>query len=91
MNLTATKSTNQREVEMMFGKAMCAYYNWRKAAERPKAFFKSHVGEQERANITAQFEAEYEATVRCIAMFVDESLPNVCKAVIAAAEEKFGI
>lgn len=91
MNLTVTKSTNQREVEMMFGKAMCAYANWKSATEHPLSTVDGIANTEEQKFFMAAYKSEYEATVRCIAMFVDESLPQVCKAVIDAAKEEFGI
>jgi hypothetical protein len=75
-NLTPFNACNAREIQMMVSKAVCAYANATRCHEvNPKS-----------ANEIALM-AEYEATVRCIEMFVRESLVEVCQYVIAEAEE----
>lgn len=91
MNLTAKNNSTDLAIEMMFGKAMCAYANFMQAynAKNPAdigAFTKEQVEKAKTA-----YESEYEATVRCLAMLTVEHLPQVCKAVIEQAKEEFGI
>lgn len=87
---TAKNKANTREVESMFSKAMCAYANWQNS--------ESAVGicnDEELAQFYASRalidQSEYEATVRCLAMFTEEHLPEVCTMVIEACKEEFGI
>lgn len=90
MNLTAKNSVNNLAIEMMFGKALCAYANWKSTEddrEQLAALYGSNTVEQ---SIVAH-QSEYEATVRCLAMLTVEHLPQVCMAVIEQAEEEFGI
>lgn len=89
--LTAYNSQNDREISMMMGKAMCAYANWKMATERPEGFFFKNVKPMERKLATAGFMSEYEATVRCIDMFVKESIYEIQNAVIESAKEELGI
>ena len=56
---------DERNVSRMVGKAMCAYANWMQAKSAG----------MERCAIA--HESEYEATVRCIEMFVREDLYEV--------------
>lgn len=79
-NLTAYNDQNAREIEMMMGKAMCAYAN---AVTINKMNPKSE-------NVIALM-SEYEATVRCIDMFVRENIYEIQLAVIDSAKEEFGI
>lgn len=83
---TATKATvtpinpaNSREVEMMMGKAMCAWANATTGGYH----------QIERYRHMAM--AEYEATARCIDMFVREPLWKVCSTIIERAKAEFGI
>lgn len=78
MKLTAYNNQNDRQIEQMVGKAMCAYANAMEVADLDKV--------QQKV-----FMAEYEATVRCIAMFVKESVPEICVAVIDSCKKEFGI
>lgn len=92
MNLTVTKSTNQREVEMMFGKAMCAYANW--MVVRKCVLEDLDMGfdpDADKSRYVTAAKSEYEATVRCIAMFTVEHLPEVCQTIIDRAKSEFGI
>lgn len=87
--LTACNKDNEFQIEQMVSKAMCAYANWREASN---ANFNDprfrHVSQYE---AEAEHRSEYEATVRCIALFVKEHVPSICEHVIARAEEEFGI
>ena len=78
--ITATNEANERQVEQMVGKAMCAYANWQMTEKRKR----------ERGAVIA-CQSEYEATVRCIAMFVDQPTSYICSYVIARCSEEFGI
>lgn len=79
-NLTAYNSQNDREIGMMMGKAMCAYANWQEA-EKTAFAVERRVAHR----------SEYEATVRCIAMFVKESVYEIQAAVIDSCKEEFGV
>lgn len=88
--LTAYNSQNDRQIEMMMGKAMCAYANWQERRNNKEELAKQFGMAQVQTTIAAN-ESEYEATVRCIAMFVKESVPEICMAVIDSCKEEFGI
>ena len=80
-NLELINESNEREVDRMVGKAMCAYANWT-----------MEVHDADTDPVAAcGFRSEYEATVRCIAMFVHDPLSHVCAYVIDGAHEAFGI
>ena len=90
MNLTAKNTCNDLAIEMMFGKALCAYANWKNnqscaAICTDESLAKFH------ADAAIASQSEYEATVRCLAMLTVEHLPEVCMAVINQAKEEFGI
>ena len=85
--LTAYNSQNDREIGMMFSKAMCAYANMVTAQRADANDF--HNMSKEVA--VEKHQSEFEATVRCINMFVGESCNEICVAVIESAEEEFGI
>jgi hypothetical protein len=89
--ITVTNKDNERPVEQMVGKAMCAYANAKRASERPDGFFFKKLSEHEVEVEVAKMWSEYEATVRCIAMFVDQPTSCICGYVIARVEEEFGI
>ena len=78
MAITAKNKANEREVEMMFGKALCAYKN---AMDVIDLDFHQY----------GLFKSEYEATCRCIAMFTVEHLPEVCQTIIDRAKSEFGL
>lgn len=84
--LTAYNKANDRQIQQMFGKAMCAYANWQEVEH-----LKYLANGRSVAEAKARFESEYEATVRCIDMFVRESVPAICMAVIDSYREEFGI
>lgn len=88
-NVTATNEANVREVERMMGKAMCAWANWQQAEamDYTDPVFR-HVSQREAC---AMHRSEYEATVRCIEMFVDDSIYEVSRIVIERAKEELGI
>lgn len=89
--ITVTNEDNERQVEQMVGKAMCAYANWQRSIDSRRFYFKGNVSEIEKEKIRAANESEYEATVRCIAMFVDQPTFYICQYVIARAWEEFGV
>jgi len=88
--LTAYNSQNDREIEMMMGKAICAYANWKSTEDDRDQLEMLYGRETVDKSITAH-KSEYEATVRCIEMFVKESVPTICVAVIDSCKEEFGI
>lgn len=84
MKLTSWNKQNKREVEMMFRTAVCAYANWKSLEDYKnldKDLYTEYVSRR----------AEYEATVRCIDVFVQERLHQVYYAVIDEASKEFGI
>ena len=90
-NLTAYNECNEREIEMMVGKAMCAYANWTRSTDPRRFFFKSHVPEAEREAARTAFKSEYEATIRCIDMFVRESIYEIQHHITSRAADEFGV
>lgn len=88
--LTAYNPENDRQIEQMVGKAMCAYANWQSNDSsagicNDKKLARFH------ANMALIDQGEYEATVRCIAMFVKDSVPTICTYVIDRCKSKLGI
>ena len=83
--LNAYNECNEREINSMVGKAACAYANkvqtFRKSYTDPEF---RHVSQDE---VMAALNAEYEATIRCIDMFVKENLYEIQRFVIAEAEK----
>ena len=88
--LTAYNKANDRQIEMMMGKAMCAYANMAEVEKNKSELVAIHGRHQVLMTIECH-KSEYEATVRCIEMFVKESLPEICRAVIDSCKEEFGI
>lgn len=86
-NLTAYNSQNDREIGMMMGKAMCAYANFLNAKEHEEHEFKY----QPKEVVVQKHLSEYEATVRCIGMFVKESIYEIQLAVTDSCKEEFGV
>ena len=84
--LNAYNECNEREINSMVGKAACAWAN-RECALKSEKQLRSEFGDKVFDTTTAAQLSEYEATVRCIGMFVRESLPQVCEFVIAEAEK----
>lgn len=75
--LSAYNEANDRVIDMMVGKAMCAYANWQMA-------------QLDGLPVIAQM-SEYEATVICISMLVNESVPAICQHIIDRCKEEFGV
>ena len=73
-SLTAYNEANEREISMMVGKAMCAYANWMDARGEGMEFY------------ATACESEYEATIRCIGMFVKDSIYAIQAYVVGRAE-----
>lgn len=76
--LTAYNPENDRQIEQMVSKAMCAYANAMEINNLNRTQHEIYM-------------SEYEATVRCIDMFVKESIYEIQFAVIESAKEEFGI
>lgn len=89
-NVTARNHDNDTQVESMMGKAICAYANWKEAEREREKLAMLHGREKVELAVTAH-QSEYEATVRCIALFVEEHLPEVCRIVIDRCEEELGV
>ena len=83
--LTAYNSQNDREISMMMGKAMCSYANWQQERNSDRE------DKVQKKLIEQSHRSEYEATVRCIDMFVKESIYEIQFAVIESAKEELGI
>lgn len=81
-NLTPTHEVNAREIDMMVGKATCAYANMMMVIERANEFDSV----MEAVSAKRVYEAEYEATTRILDFFVEESLYEIQHAIIAEAE-----
>ena len=75
-----------RELEAMFSKAMCSYANMKEVNNAPYL-----TSDYDRAEAKGRFEAEYEATIRCIGMFVHESLYAIQHMVVEAATKEFDL
>lgn len=88
--ITATNEDNERQVDRMVGKAMCAYANYKGAKNEHKNLVKQY-GAISVEVTEAQYMSEYEATVHCIALFVDQPTSFICNYVIARCFEEFGI
>lgn len=89
--LNAYNEANEREISSMVGKAMCAYANWQLAkknlVENPKADSYNDMGFE----IKTACASEYEATVRCIEMFVKESIYEIQRYIVDRVEAEFKI
>lgn len=89
-NLNPIHECNAREVEMMVGKAMCAYANWQNS-------LKAVYGAEDDADRTMSKQnaiackSEYEATIRIIEMFVKESIYEIQPYIWDRCAEEFGI
>lgn len=88
--LTAYNKANDPQIEAMMGKAMCAYANWQSVKDDRDQLTYLYGRELVEKSLSAH-ESEYEATVRCIDMFVKESVPAICMTVIENCKEEFGI
>lgn len=85
-NLTPYNEANGREIEMMVGKAMCAYANWHEQYERNRNRNGDDYNLENGIMRAAAYWSEYEATVRCIDMFVGDSLYAIQRHVTERAE-----
>lgn len=88
--LTLRNPEDRHAVRQMMNKAMCAYANWQDVLDN----FDELVEQYGRAQVKLHAESlssEYQATVRCIALFTKEHLPEVCQTVIDRASEDFGL
>lgn len=86
--LNAYNESNEREINSMVGKAMCAYANMSKVIEHEELMIESGAFTKEQVEIAkAKHASEYEATVRCIEMFVKNSIYEIQHYVIAEAEK----
>lgn len=91
-NLNPIHECNAREVEMMVGKAMCAYANLDRVIKSEELFVESGAGTKEQVEIAkAKHASEYEATIRIIEMFVSDSIYAIQAYVVDRAEAEFGI
>lgn len=88
--ITATNEDNDRQIEQMVGKAMCAYANWQGVEDDRDQLTTLYGINAVEKSITAH-KSEYEATIRCIAMFVEQPTSYICHYVIARCFEEFGI
>ena len=86
-NLTAYNECNEREINSMVGKAMCAYANMLTVIEKADKFDSV----MEAVSAKRVHESEYEATIRCIDMFVRESLYEIQALVKQRVADEFGI
>ena len=90
--LTAIHEGTEREIEMMVGKAMCAYENWQVALKCVYDDYK--LGEEGyTANYirAARNKSEYEATAHILEFFVQENIYDIQRYVLARAKAEFGI
>lgn len=91
VKLTAINPANEREIEMMVGKAMCAYANLQKVCECEELFIESGAGTQEQVDIAkVRHESEYEATIRILDFFVTENLYEIQDFIKMRALEMMG-
>ena len=89
-NLTAYNECNDREIEMMVGKAMCSYAN-HESAMKAEGQLRRDYGDKTFERTTAAQWSEYEATVRCIDFFVRENLYEIQSYIIERAADELGI
>ena len=88
--LTVYNECDERPVEQMVGKAMCAYANYKTAINEHT----KNVNEYGLASVNiveAECRSEYEATVRCIAMFVEQPTSYICQYVISRCRDELGV
>lgn len=82
--LTAYADGIDRELEAMFGKAVCAYANWQAHLN-----LTDPTDNQKMAAVA--FKSEYEATIRCLDMFVGVGVYFLQRMVAEAAAEEFDL
>lgn len=89
MKLNAYNEANEREISSMVGKAMCAWANWQDA--KKYTAFAIEANDDYCKAISEKSEtacaSEYEATIRCIDLFVKNSIYEIQHYVIAEAEK----
>ena len=85
-NLTAYNECNEREISMMVGKAMCAYANW-KSSLKELGGANSDIAKTLARQAAIAYKNEYEATVRCIEIFVREDIYAIQWLVAERAKE----
>jgi len=83
--LNAYNEANEREINSMVGKAMCAFAN-HQCAMKAESQLRRDYGDKVFDTTTAAQWSEYEATVRCIEMFVKNSIYEIQSYVIERAE-----
>lgn len=88
--LIATNPENERVVEQMVGKAMCALANAEEIKRDAKKNIAEYGHEEYRVAVQARM-SEYEATARCISMLVEQPLVSVCHYIVVKCHEEFGI
>ena len=88
--LTATNKANEREIEMMVGKAMCAYANWQ-STEGDAINLATVYGDAMVDRAVTAYKSEYEATIRILEFFVEESIYEIQEHVTMRACEEFGV
>ena len=74
--LNAYNECNEREINAMVGKAACAWANWQVALDNPHS-----------KELQIAYKNEYEATIRCIDMFVKNDLYEIQAIAIEEARE----
>lgn len=84
-NLSAYNEANAREISMMVGKAMCAYANWQTALKQLYGA-DTDTARTLCKNSAIAYKNEYEATVRCIEMFVKENVYELQHIISGRAE-----
>lgn len=89
-NLNPTHEVNAREVEMMVGKATCAYANWQDWLKRVWASERdnNYVDPSLQA---AKCKSEYETTIRILDFFVEESLYEIQHVIVTEAEAMMAV
>lgn len=84
--LTACNADNEWQIEQMVNTAMSAYVGW-KTAEVEFA----GLGRIPMAKMQARLKSEYNTTVRCIGLFVEEPTSYIENHVIDRCRAEFGI
>lgn len=89
-NLTPYNEANAIQVEAMMSKAMCAYANLQ-SVEDDRDQLTSLYGRELVEKSLSAHESEYEATVRCVEMFVREGIYEIQQIVRENVKEEFEI
>ena len=85
-NLTPINESNAREIQMMLSKAVCAFANAESIKKNAKKNIAEYGHEEYRVAVQACM-SEYEATIRILDFFVEESLYEIQYVVVNEAEE----